>query len=375
MLPTFDGIRTVLSAKFILRASAGGFSKHRAILVATVAAICLVSLLVEPRPSSAADSQTQGMTARKNLDTLMSAFRRPHDLPSPPENPTTPAKVELGKSLFFDPRLSASGKTSCGTCHNPSMGWEDGRPTALGDSGAHLPRHTPSILNVAWAAPLFWDGRADDLEEQAKGPLSNPKEMNLPLAQVASVVAARPGYVTAFHAVFPGKAIDIDTISKAIAAYQRTVVSAEAPFDRWVNGDHVAISAQAKRGFILFTGKAHCAECHTGWRFTDDGFHDVGLADKDLGRGKIMPRIIAMDHAFKTPTLRNITERGPYMHDGSLTSLKQVVEFYDDGFTYRPSLAPQIKHLKLTSREQADLVAFLGTLTSKDPDVPAPNFP
>lgn len=306
---------------------------------------------------------------------LLTSFRRPTAVPAPENNPITALKAALGKALFFDPRLSGSGTIACATCHNPSLGWEDGRPLGVGHHGSILTRHTPTILNVAWAEPLFWDGRADTLEEQVKAPISAVAEMNMPLDKAAEAVRDIPGYRAAFAAAFPGKAIDIETIAKAIATYERTVISGIAPFDRWVDGDKNAISEPAKRGFAIFNTKAGCSSCHSGWRFSDDGFHDIGLPGNDMGRAMIMPGLTILERAFKTPTLRNIAQRPPYMHDGSLATLEAVIDHYNQGFVERPSLAPEIKRINLNDQEKADLVAFLQSLSSRDENVTAPIIP
>lgn len=313
--------------------------------------------------------------SRAQLAKWIDSYKRPGAVPQPSDNPSSPEKIALGKQLFFDPRLSGSGAIACSTCHNPALGWQDGLATGLGHHGTQLGRHTPTILDAAWVEPLFWDGRAATLEDQAKGPLANPNEMNMPHADVVKTVAAVPGYRAAFATAFPGQEITIDTVAKAIASYERTVVSGEAPFDRWVNGDENAISAAAKRGFAVFNGNANCGACHSSWRLTDDGFHDIGLPGNDIGRAKIMPGIAVLDHAFKTPTLRNIAERAPYMHDGSLHTLDEVVEHYDHGFVQRASLSPEIKPLHLSARDKDDLVAFLKTLSSNDGDVTVPELP
>lgn len=303
------------------------------------------------------------------------SFKRPASTPSPDNNRTTPPRVALGKALFFDPRLSGSGAISCASCHNPSFGWQDGQAKGVGDKGGRLGRRTPTILNTAWAEPLFWDGRAPNLEEQAKGPMASTAEMNMPHGDVVAAVKRVPGYREAFAVAYPGEPVNIDTVAKAIAAYERTVISGVAPFDRWVQGQPDAISPQAVRGFKLFNGKAGCASCHSSWRFTDDGFHDIGLPDADIGRAKIAPGMTILEHAFKTPTLRNIAERAPYMHDGSIATLEEVVDHYDHGFQKRASLSDQVKPLSLTDQEKADLVAFMRTLSSKDRAVTFPDLP
>ena len=199
--------------------------------------------------------------------------------------------------------------------------------------------------------------------------------MNMPAEVAVTRIQSIPGYVTAFAHVFPGQPVSVDTIAAAVAAYERTVVSAAAPFDKWVSGDEQAISASAKRGFVLFNGKANCATCHMGWRMTDDGFHDIGISDNDRGRADIAPGIVQLEHAFKTPTLRNINQRAPYMHDGSLATLSAVIDHYDNGFVKRSSLDTQIHPLGLTTDEKADLLAFMDTLTSTDSPTILPILP
>jgi cytochrome c peroxidase len=316
-----------------------------------------------------------GSGAGDPLHSMLADYQRPATAPVPADNPMTPEKVALGQMLFFDPRLSGSGAISCASCHNPGLGWEDALPKGLGHMGTRLSRHTPTILNVAWSEPLFWDGRAGTLEEQAKGPIVSEAEMNLSADHAAQRLQAIPGYVDAFARVFPGKAISLDTIAAAIAAFERTVVSGIAPFDRWVNGDEQAVPETAKRGFVLFNGKANCATCHMGWRMTDDGFHDIGLSDTDPGRAKVSPGIVQLENAFKTPTLRNIQQRAPYMHDGSLATLAAVIDHYDAGFVQRPSLDSQMRPLGLTVEEKSDLLAFLESLTSIDPAAVVPALP
>jgi cytochrome c peroxidase len=309
-----------------------------------------------------------------SLSALMAKFKRDDTVQAPPDNPQSAEKIELGKALFFDPRMSGSGVISCASCHNPSLGWQDGMAKGRGHMGVELGRHTPTILNTAWSEPLFWDGRAATLEEQAKGPIQAEKEMNGSVDAVKAI-AAIEGYQWKFQKVFPGEGITIDTIAKAIASYERTIISKDAPFDKWINGDEAAISDEAKLGFIVFNGKAKCATCHAGWRFTDDGFHDIGINDDDQGRGKIMPGADFLNHAFKTPTLRSIAQRAPYMHDGSIGTLEAVIDHYDHGFVQRSSLSAEMTPLNLTSSEKQQLVAFLKTLSSQDDPVTAPILP
>ncbi len=335
----------------------------------------VLALAAIAAPLSFPHAQAALAAAVSDIAKFMQSYRRPADTPSPSDNPTTPAKVALGKALFFDPRLSGSGAISCASCHNPSLGWQDGMSKGVGDHGGRLGRHTPTILNVAWSEPLFWDGRAATLEDQAKGPMASAAEMNMPHDAVVSEVKSIPGYRSAFAVAFPGQPINIDNVAKAIASYERTVVSGRAPFDEWLDGDEGAVSDSAKRGFVVFNTTAKCASCHSSWRFTDDGFHDIGLPGDDLGRARFMPGITPLEHAFKTPTLRNTALRPPYMHDGSMPTLEAVIDHYDHGFVSRPSLSDQIKPLNLTARDKADLVAFLRTLTSQDEAVTAPPLP
>jgi cytochrome c peroxidase len=308
-------------------------------------------------------------------DAALLDFHRPLKSPVSRSNPSTPEKIALGHMLFFDPRLSGSGVISCASCHNPALGWGDALPKGLGHMGGRLGRHTPTILNVAYGEPYFWDGRAKTLEDQAKGPLTSEKEMDMPAELAVARIKSIPGYVTAFRQAFPESDVSLDTIASALASYERTVVSNSAPFDRWVAGDESAMSAEAKRGFAVFNGKANCAVCHTGWRMTDDGFHDIGVNDADRGRAVIAPGIVQLEHAFKTPTLRNINQRAPYMHDGSLPTLEAVIDHYDHGFVERTSLDPQMHALHLSAGEKADLLAFLNTLTSTDDPAIVPVLP
>ena len=307
-----------------------------------------------------------------DLAKLKALYRRPAAIPTPADNPITENKTDLGQKLFFDPRLSGTSTMSCASCHNPSLAWGDGLATAVGSAGNHLPRRSPTILNLAWAETLFWDGRAETLEEQAVGPIQAAGEMNQAMPKLLASLKAMPDYRDDFEAAFPGEAISQVTVAKAIATFERTVVSAKAPFDRWIEGDDHAIDASAQRGFVTFNGKAHCAACHSGWRFTDDSFNDIGLPGADLGRGALVNGVEPLQHAFKTPSLRNVSRRAPFMHDGSVATLTEVIHHYDGGFEKRPSLSADIFKLALSDQEVNDLVAFMKALTSDDamPQVP-----
>ncbi|HUI97822.1 MAG TPA: cytochrome c peroxidase [Xanthobacteraceae bacterium] len=309
------------------------------------------------------------------IDQLRRDYKRPATIPFPADNPYTMAKVALGKALYFDTRLSGAYAQSCASCHNPGYGWGDGQPKGVGAGMKTLGRRSPTIINAAFGPIFMWDGRAASLEEQALGPIKTDVEMNMPLDHLMERLKVIAGYGPMFAAAFPNEVIKPEHVARAIATFERTVVSPQAPFDAWIEGDEKAISEQAKRGFALFNTKAGCNRCHSGWNFTDGSFHDIGLTSEDVGRGKFLPSIIKMQHAFKTPGLREIGRRGPYMHDGSLPSLEAVVDHYDTGGIDRPSRSDLIKPLALTASEKTDLVAFMWTLTGEVDPMTIPALP
>ncbi|UTW56350.1 cytochrome-c peroxidase [Kordiimonas sp. SCSIO 12610] len=302
-------------------------------------------------------------------------YRRPSVIPFPKSNPYTLEKATLGKMLFFDQRLSGGQNMSCATCHNPSFGWEVPFPTAIGAQNQKLDRHAPTVLSMAWVDSFFWDGRAATLEEQAGGPITSEVEMNLPLEELVERLKGIPAYVSGFALAFPSKGISEDSIKKAIATYERTIVPNNSPFDNWLAGDDDAISASAQRGFDLFNTKAQCSTCHSGWNFSDNQFYDIGLASEDIGRFKEDGSNPKNRHAFKTPGLRNLTQRAPFMHDGSLQSLEDVVIHYVSGGVERPSRSEHIGPLNLNDTEVTDLVAFLESLTAEREQVVLPILP
>jgi cytochrome c peroxidase len=302
-------------------------------------------------------------------------FKRPAQIPFPRDNQFSLERVVLGKALFFDTRLSGANSTACASCHNPAFSC-DALPRGVGFGSKELGRRTPTILNVAWGEEYFWDGRAESLEAQALGPIKSAGEMNMPLDKMVAKVSAIEGYKPLFEKAYPNEGISEKTVAKAIATFERTVVSGTAPFDEWVNGRENAIPDSAKHGFDIFNTKALCVQCHAGWNFTDDGFHDIGVADDDIGRGKVLPQIAAVQHAFKTPTLRNVAQRRPYLHNGSGTNLVEVMRFYNQGgAAKRDSLDINIKPLNLTDREMHDLCDFMFTLSSRDNPVTIPTLP
>jgi len=305
-----------------------------------------------------------------NTDAMKAEYRRPVFIPFPKENPYTLAKAALGKKLYFDPRLSAMSAQSCASCHTPGFGWGDGLALGVGRGMTKLDRRSPTIINSAWGARFMWDGRAQNLEQQVLLPIQSAGEMNMPIDQLMERLASITEYGLLFASTFPERGMNPTTLAEAIATYERTVVSERSPFDAWIEGDERAISEAAKRGFAIFNGKGQCSLCHEGWNFTNDSFHDTGLRSTDSGRAAFLPNIPKMMHAFKTPGLREIERRGPYMHDGSIATLEAVVEHYDGGGTDRPSRSDLIGPLGLTPQDKSDLVAFLKTLTGN----PAPTI-
>ena len=306
-------------------------------------------------------------------DALRSNYRRLATIPFPDSNPYTQPKANLGKMLFFDPILSRSRKHPCSSCHEPSKSWADGLPHAIGEDPAGLNLRTPTLIDIAFVDVLGWDGKFPDLESVTFGPLTSPKNMNITERELVRRLRAVPRYVAAFTVAFGDGVITRMRIEQALATYERTIVAGEAPFDRWIMGAETAITAEAKRGFELFNGKAHCSHCHSGPSFTDGSFQDIGSATgDDIGRGRIFPKSEKLRYAFKTPTLRNIVKRAPYMHDGSIATLEDVIELYNRGGIDRPSRSPSIKPLSLTEIEKKELIEFLQTLTTDSPGVQLP---
>jgi cytochrome c peroxidase len=341
---------------------------HLAILIAIVPIAAITpawsAAVVGPsRPAPLSPTQPPA------TDEIKAQYLRPDTIPFPLANPYTPEKAQLGHILYNDTRLSDTGALSCASCHNPGFGYGDGLPKAIGHDSKVSERRSPSIVNSAWGVSYMWDGRASSLEQQAIGPMVNPDEMNTTIDRLVHMLSGIGSYRLLFEAAYPNQPITAETVAGAIATYERTIVSGVAPFDAWIEGDAAAISDAAKRGFELFNTKARCASCHVGWAFTDDGFHDIGLPDGDLGRGVLLPQITSMQHAFKTPSLRETERRGPYMHDGSLPTLEAVVDRYNQGGVARPSRSPLVGPLGLSADEQHDIIAFLLTLTgSADPE-------
>jgi cytochrome c peroxidase len=287
----------------------------------------------------------------------------------PEDNPLTKEKIELGKLLYFDPRISKDGTVSCATCHNPFHGFADPKRTSAGVGGSLGGRNSPTVINRLFSKEQFWDGRAEDLEGQAHGPMTNPVEMAMPShEQVVKNISLIRGYRPYFENTFGTNEVTIKKIAQALASYERTVLSGNSPFDRYMAGAKDAMGAEAVRGMEIFNGKANCKVCHAGFNFTDESYHNLGVGmDKpkpDLGRYEISKNE-SDKGAFKTPTLRNVALNAPYMHDGSEATLREVVAFYNKGGVKNQWLSQEIKALNLSEQEITDLVAFLEALSGE----------
>jgi cytochrome c peroxidase len=301
------------------------------------------------------------------------------ELNIPDENPMTAAKVELGKQLYFDPRLSRDSTVSCASCHDPAKGWSNGERFATGIGGQKGGRSAPTIVNAAYQHFQFWDGRAIELEGQALGPIQNPIEMNMTLDDLIKRLEGIEGYKRQFQDVF-GTGPTAEAVAYSISAFERTVLSGDAPYDRFKAGDEKALSAAARRGYEVFFNTAHCSACHAGTNLTDGAFHNIGVGinDKEPDLGRVAVSQLEGDRgAFKTPTLREIARTAPYMHDGRLATLEDVIEYYDKGGTPNPQLDEELYPLGLTPEEKADLAAFLkeGLASPSYPMVEPPKLP
>ena len=295
-------------------------------------------------------------------------------VPHPGGHPPSTAEIQLGRSLFFEPRLSSNDKVSCGTCHKPERGFADGLQFSVGVSGRPLRRHTPHLYNLAWNHTFFWDGRVSSLEEQAVAPIRNPEEMGMPADTAAAKLRGIDRYVATFGEVFPKSGVTMGNIARALSAFERTIVTHDSPADRYAAGETSALDERAVRGRTLFFGRARCTTCHSGLNFTDGLFHNTGVMGDDLGRaafdrvGEFQMRpypFFQMKRAFKTPSLRNVALTAPYQHDGSEATLLEVVTFYNKGGRDPQSYgkALDIRPLNLPDADLQDLVAFLESLT------------
>jgi cytochrome c peroxidase len=266
-------------------------------------------------------------------------------LPVPENNPLTIEKIKLGRQLFFDTRLSRDGSMSCASCHDPKLAFGDSRKLAVGVAGVSGARRSPRIVNRVYGRSFFWDGRATSLEEQVLRPISDPKEMDLKLEDAVSRVG-----------------LDASTMQNALASYVRTILSGDSPYDRYLQGDRTALTEQQRAGLKLFSGKAGCASCHLGPNLTDERFHNTGIGwPADQGRFVVTNKSTDRG-AFKTPTLRDVAKSQSFMHDGSLATIEEVIDFYDKGGKKNDNLDADMRELHLSAEEKSALAAFLKAL-------------
>lgn len=294
-------------------------------------------------------------------------------IPWPKDNPYTKQKAELGKLLYFDKRLSSNQTISCASCHNMPCAFSDCRAVAVGIDDAKGTRHSPRIINAAYAAHLFWDGRAASLEEQCQGPIANPNEMTIfndvheAHKKCVECVRKIPGYKALFIKAFGAEDISLKTISQAIATFERTILSGNSAYDRYRAGDKSALKKAQTKGMEVFK-KSGCMNCHAGFNFSDERFLNIGIgmdaANPDLGR-YLITHAEKDWGAFKVPTLREAARSGPYMHDGSLKTLEAVIEYYDKGGNKNKNLHPLIKPLHLSQDEKKALLNFLEALNGE----------
>jgi cytochrome c peroxidase len=300
-------------------------------------------------------------------------------VPIPANNPPTAETIALGRKLFYDVRLSKDNSIACASCHNPTLGFTDGLGISRGVGGMTGVRNAPTVVNAAYLPLQFWDGRAVSLEEQAASPIADPVEMNQTHEVSVSKLSGDPAYKALFAKAFGSSAVTLARVENALASFERTILSGNSAFDRYeFGGDRKAMTPSQIRGLALFKDprKGNCAACHTidtkYALFTDGKFHNIGegVGDdgnfKDIGRYH-QTKVAADQGAFKTPTLRNIANTGPYMHDGSLKTLKEVVDFYAGGGNSNPYLDKEIRVIQLSGQERADLVEFLKALTGETP--------
>lgn len=332
----------------------------------------------EPDAAEEAESEAteNGDFAEEELErfeNLAAKFDPLGEMPIPEDNPMTEEKIELGKTLYFDPRLSGDNSLSCASCHAPQLGWSDGRELFIGFGGEEGPRHSPTIINSGYYTSYFWDGRADSLEEQAAGPITSPIEMNQDLDELVEELKEIDGYVERFDEAFED-GITADNILKAIAAFERTIVIDDTPFDRFLAGEYDAMTEQEIRGMEVFAGEGNCISCHNGPNLSDNNFYNIGISGDD-GRMEITGNP-ADEGAFRTPGLYGIAHHAPYMHDGSLATLEEVIDYYDRGGDDHPNKSPKMQPLNLSEEDKEALLAFLLVLSGDEPPtVEVPELP
>ena len=289
-------------------------------------------------------------------------------IPWPAENPYSPVRAELGKLLFFDGRLAADGKTSCAFCHQPEHGFAGGWAFSVGVSGKPEARHTPTILNRAWGRSQFWDGRAATLEEQVHFSVTDPNEMGMAEDAAVAKIRAIPGYAPLFVAAFGDSTVSFERIAKAIATFERTIVSGNSAYDRYLAGNKSALTKKQKDGLDFFNKRGECAECHSGPDFTDEKFANIGIGsarpNPDPGREAITKKRADFGR-FKVPTLRDVVRRAPYMHDGSEQTLADVLDLYAKGGLPNPHLDTRLTPFYLDEETKQALLSFLDALNGE----------
>ena len=280
-------------------------------------------------------------------------------IPAPEDNPLTQARIEIGRRLFHDRRLSRDQSLACASCHDPKRAFSTAKPLSVGVFGRQGRRNVPALINRGYGKLFFWDGRVTSLEEQVLKPIQDPYEMDMTVAEASTRVG-----------------LSVDDISRSLASYVRSILSGDTPFDRFVHGDHRALSAEQRTGLMIFRTKGNCIACHVGANFTDERLHNTGIAWRPSGGPGPAGRYLddgqfavsgAEEHRgrFKTPTLREVDHTSPYMHDGSKATLEDVVNFYDDGGRPNSNLDIEIRPLGLTVEEKRALVSFLRSLSGR----------
>jgi cytochrome c peroxidase len=314
-------------------------------------------------------STLSGPAAQSQRDAAAPAL--PLGLPPviwPAGNLYSAARVELGRNLFFDPRLSSNGKVSCATCHRPERAFAGGEPAPRGVTGTPLRRRAPTLINRAYGRSQFVDGRAATLEAQTMGPLTAPDEMGTTAQAAATAVSGIAGYARLFEEAFGDRQVTFERITNAIASFERMIVSGNSPYDRFLNGDKHALSAGARRGLEIFTRSGECSECHSGYNFTDEKFASLGIGPDghppDLGLAEISGKR-RDEGKFKVPTLREVVRTGPYMHDGRFRTLDEVLEFYRKGGQAGPRLDSRIAPFFLDAQAKQNLMEFLQALSGE----------
>ena len=330
----------------------------QSVILARVAAVLWLSL--SPAPLRA-----------KPVQPGKEAFPLPLGLspiPWPEDNPYSPARAELGRILFFDGRLSSNGVVSCAFCHQPDHAFAGSTPLSTGVDGKSGVRHAPTLINCAWGKSQFWDGRAPTLEAQVISPVTNPEEMGMTVDTLVEKVSGIKGYAPLFAAAFGDPGIDFDRIAKAIATFERTIVSGNSAYDHYVAGDKSALTKQQKDGLDFFNKKGECAECHSGPSFTNEKFANLGIGSAELrpdpGREGVTGKRGDLGK-FKVPTLRDVARRGPYMHDGSVKTLSDVLDVYAKGGLPNPHLDTRLTPFYLDDETRQDVLAFLDSLNGE----------